>query len=894
MNAFLRRSGLASFVVLALTGWLLPLTSGCPSAGGGAGDGERPTCAAAGEACEGNADCCEDLDCTDGTCQEPADVGTIAGTVTNELTGLGVSGVAVAIDPAVEGEEIVTAEDGTYSVEVAPGDYSLTFEHDNFEAVTETVSVVAGETATVDVALTPVQAVVLTTNVEGDAEPGGTLTVTVAAEVLDGTTTIESYSWMQSNSVGVTIEGADTATATVTLPDTAAYKEELLMILAEPPISEEELPPNVPLPEGEFPGGLQDRFQIVGLNPFSLEETGLVTLEVTVTTTSGEFTEEVEIHTELPWKPSLGIRDVPVGIPVLLHGKTQEEYDWALTAEGSGATLTDAMSQDPYFTPDVSGLYTVMVTDNTADPAEEVALEIYAGTWEGVITGQDEDGRPLAANCTACHNGTVAADRFTPWAQTGHAEIFTDSLNTSTHYGENCFACHTVGFDTEADNGGIDEASDYQDFIDAGLINNPDDNWTTVLNDFPDTAQLANVQCENCHGPQNGGAHTTGAPRIDISSDVCAVCHGEPLRHGRFQQWQLSGHANYELAIEEGESGSCARCHTGNGFLAWLPVLLDDDPDTDPLEDIEVAWTADQTHPQTCVTCHDPHRVGTTTDVETDATVRIFGDTPPLIAGFTVTEAGNAAICMTCHNSRRGLRNDETFEDTKAEGDAARAPHGSAQTDVLMGQNAYFVAVGTPGSHATVEDTCVNCHMEQTPPPDLLAYEGGGTNHTFFANADICFDCHDFGAEVVQDAFDEESAQLQSLIEKALLQLITEQVRAGNTIGLIENDETVATISDASEIAELEFGESHGRQAITVTLADDTTLGPFRMNDVIVQDESAEALGELYDFADDRLIKAGWNWNLVNTDGSRGVHNPVFVPQVLDAAIDALEALAAG
>ena len=113
MNAFLRRSGLASFVVLALTGWLLPLTSGCPSAGGGAGDGERPTCAAAGEACEGNADCCEDLDCTDGTCQEPADVGTIAGTVTNELTGLGVSGVAVAIDPAVEGEEIVTAEDGT-------------------------------------------------------------------------------------------------------------------------------------------------------------------------------------------------------------------------------------------------------------------------------------------------------------------------------------------------------------------------------------------------------------------------------------------------------------------------------------------------------------------------------------------------------------------------------------------------------------------------------------------------------------------------------------------------------------------------------------------------------------------------------------------------------------
>jgi hypothetical protein len=42
---------------------------------------------------------------------------------------------------------------------------------------------------------------------------------------------------------------------------------------------------------------------------------------------------------------------------------------------------------------------------------------------------------------------------------------------------------------------------------------------------------------------------------------------------------RLSRHANYELAEEVGspdafDPGSCARCHTGNGFLAWLPVLL--------------------------------------------------------------------------------------------------------------------------------------------------------------------------------------------------------------------------------------------------------------------------------------------------------------------------------
>jgi formate-dependent nitrite reductase cytochrome c552 subunit len=411
-----------------------------------------------------------------------------------------------------------------------------------------------------------------------------------------------------------------------------------------------------------------------------------------------------------------------------------------------------------------------------------------------------------------------------------------------------------------------------------------------MLADFPDSAQLTNIQCENCHGPNNGGAHTTGASRVSLSSDVCAVCHGEPLRHARFQQWQLSGHANYELAIDESESGSCSPCHTANGFLAWLPVLLDDDPDTDPLAGVDVTWTADEAHPQTCVACHDPHSIGTTTGVETDATVRINGDTPPLVAGFQVFGAGKGAICMTCHNSRRGLRNESTYEETAAAGDAARAPHGSAQTDVLMGQNAYLVNTGIRGSHSLVKDTCVECHMDRTPPPDLLAYNQGGTNHTFFASDAICANCHEeVEAHSVEEAFEASSEELQTLIEDALLQLIADLTEAGNTIDLAGE----ATITEASQVSDIEFGESSGRQAVTITLPDGVIYGPFRMNDVGVLDGTGVALGELYDFADERLIKAGWNWNLTNNDGSKGIHNPPFVFEALDAAIDALIVLAA-
>jgi len=781
----------------------------------------------------------------------------------------------------------------------------------------------------------PGEGVNVTASVDGDAAPGASLTATAMIEILDGST-LQSISWTQTNSVPVTIQNGDTDTATVILPDESTYKDELLHVLAEPPITEEQLPPNVPLPEGEFPGGLQNRFQVVGINPFALEEAGAVGLMVEVTTTSGVYSDEVDIHAMIPWKVSTGIHNVPLLRPVLLHGRDHVDedgdgvnddtgadatvYNWALNPPaGSSATLSDAMTQSPWFTPDVEGQYTVAVTDTTRLPGNEVVnMLIYAGPWEGAITGQDMDGRPLADDCTGCHDGSYAPDQFTPWAQTGHAEIFTDNLDTSTHYGESCFSCHTVGYDPDVANGGADDAPDYPDFLAAGLLNNPGDNWTTVLADFPETARLANIQCENCHGPQNGGAHQDqpGEPRISLSSDVCGSCHGEPLRHARFQQWQLSGHANYELAIDEGDSGSCSRCHTANGFLTWLPVLTGEEPG-DPLDEIfycddavtgqcvggandgmactdddqcPPTWTADETHPQTCATCHDPHDIGTTTGIGTNANVRISDNTPPLLAGFRALGVGRGAMCMTCHNSRNGLRNDDTWDATVADEDTGRAPHGPTQTDLLMGQNAYFVSTGMRGSHSFVEDTCVNCHMVRTPPPDLLSYNLGGTNHTFFASTEICTGCHGdgFNAVGVQSAFDETLGGLQMLLGEMFLDLISNLIDSGKIIDLNGD----ATITDAADILEIEFGEYRGRHSLTVTFMDATTVGPVRVTDIDVLNGGTMAVeGQLYDFADERIPKAGWNYNLANNDGSRGVHNPDFIFAAMDSAIDQLIAL---
>ena len=39
----------------------------------------------------------------------------------------------------------------------------------------------------------------------------------------------------------------------------------------------------------------------------------------------------------------------------------------------------------------------------------------------------------------------------------------------------------------------------------------------------------------------------------------------------------------------------------------------------------------------------------------------------------------------------------------------------------------------------------------------------------------------------------------------------------------------------------------------------------------------------------DTLVKAGWNYLMIEYDASEGIHNPAFVNAVLDASIAALK-----
>ncbi len=207
-----------------------------------------------------------------------------------------------------------------------------------------------------------------------------------------------------------------------------------------------------------------------------------------------------------------------------------------------------------------------------------------------------------------------------------------------------------------------------------------------------------------------------------------------------------------------------------------------------------------------------------------------------------------------------------------------------------MGQNLYFVEAGVRGNHSLIEDACVTCHMEKTPPPVDFSNQGGGTNHLFTARADICSKCHSvITTESVQAEVEAKLVQLNAAIGKGITDLMTAQIKNGKTIAL----GTLKTITDTSTIDSISLSDASGRQAITVAFKDGTSVGPVAMNNVKAVSPNGSS-AELYSLGSVALPKAGWNYTVIEADSSLGVHNPTYVKRALDLSIYAVQNASTG
>jgi hypothetical protein len=340
-------------------------------------------------------------------------------------------------------------------------------------------------------------------------------------------------------------------------------------------------------------------------------------------------------------------------------------------------------------------------------------------------------------------------------------------------------------------------------------------------------------------------------------------------------QWAKTGHANRELArldatVERrGEAAAhCGRCHTEQGFLAWLPQLnrgnpgLITKPDGTPADVrylTNLGLTRFSVRPVTCNTCHNP-----------DQTLRVTRSTAVLPAGFRAIGVGDGAQCMTCHNSRNGAIAYNLPDPRRYS-----APHTASQADVIMGKNAFFVppAEATISPHATfIGDSCVTCHVRFNK-----------TSHTFQAPKEVCTRCHgtDVTAARVQEGVETQLHEVEAAIVAKIL------ARRGSIAKIRDWNPKTDAYSDnvavaGAQITEMHLTEIHGQ----IGLRFKTSEGREYHSQI---GSVMEASGKPLVATGDAVIRAAWNFFLIEGDDSFGIHNPRFARTVLLATLDALK-----
>jgi hypothetical protein len=129
-----------------------------------------------------------------------------------------------------------------------------------------------------------------------------------------------------------------------------------------------------------------------------------------------------------------------------------------------------------------------------------------------------------SGKCNGCHGDTVTA-----WSGTAHARakdaIFNADGSFKPFRNDSCVACHVVGKNQPG-----------------GFLN------------MTNTAQLANVQCESCHGSANAHVNISGRtyhPVNTLAPELCGTCHTDN-HHPTYDEYEETKHAEVNDDIKYG------------------------------------------------------------------------------------------------------------------------------------------------------------------------------------------------------------------------------------------------------------------------------------------------------------------------------------------------------
>ena len=461
-----------------------------------------------------------------------------------------------------------------------------------------------------------------------------------------------------------------------------------------------------------------------------------------------------------------------------------------------------------------------------------------------------EANQPVCGNC---HTSTNSQ-----WKTSRHANAYAtiaDVPNGAT----NCAPCHTV-----SEKGNI-----------VGLAGGTG-GWSTVQD-----ASYHNVQCESCHGPglehvSNPEGDNKPLAHMDITEETeaasCGNCHSGAAHHPFSEQWKLSGHANEELAAEEGANTSCNGCHEGRAALKRFNGGKSSN---------YVELTGTKMISLTCSVCHDPH------GSENPAQLRL-----PL-SGLIADEN----MCIACH--LRPGRSQPTVDFTNSTATTTVRGSHAPQGTVFAGENAGWLP---PGFSFAGEDALTSSHSNSSVNPDLcagchvqrfeVAVDGEpsftSVGHTF--QAAPCVDAE--GVTTGESDCDYNTTArnwsactasgCHASVDQARSAFIAESLSVASLINTLWADNGVLN--------------SGGEPYLSTG---DTGMLPYILANVQA-DPACKKNGVAsrpFDGTDKCLSAAeGALWNAMllsdhlyaQNDGSRGVHNPFFYEALLSSTISAL------
>lgn len=445
----------------------------------------------------------------------------------------------------------------------------------------------------------------------------------------------------------------------------------------------------------------------------------------------------------------------------------------------------------------------------------------------------------LSLECVDCHDPHVSLHPRNPERARGlvnkcencHLDAVQSYARSALpHYGDGvtCIECHMAKADKS-----INAPGKYEGDVHSHLMTINTDPTASMISQDGTTANpylTVEYTClkAGCHNPalaentKAWAASNAGQVHPPDAGEAasCFTCHsdnpntlGGKLLAAR-QQYDMSAHGTGDTYNENRLNGSqnCEKCHTHEGFVARVTG---------------VPAVGDQFTRIGCFTCHQPHTTGT---------LELRVESAVTLADGTIFDKDNANICAACHQSRRKV---STYVTDSVSLTTHWGPHGSPQSDMLLGTNAYEYAGYDYGSSAHTNVTghgCLDCHM-------VPSVNGTGGHVFYMANEEADFD-NTFGCNV-------------TTCHNGAVSDFDFDGRQTEVAGLMSNLETM--LIDAGLLTWI---DQDGEMVL------DPTDG------LVVKD--ADSSGALY------------NYLFVKSEGSMGVHNTEYAVGLLQSSIDFL------